>query len=53
VTEAGRAEQLTDGRWLNLRGMPLRADGSQLRAEAARGLSVNGLTTHRQRLRLT
>jgi hypothetical protein len=34
VTAVGRAEQLTDGPWVNLMGIPLRADGSQLRAEA-------------------
>jgi hypothetical protein len=33
VTVVKRVEQLTDGPWINLMGIPLRADGSQLRAE--------------------
>jgi hypothetical protein len=33
VIVVGRIEHLTDGPWVNLMGIALRADGSQLRAE--------------------
>jgi hypothetical protein len=33
VTAVGNVAQLTDGPWIDLLGIPLRTDGSQLRAE--------------------